>query len=158
MLSTNYPRRLAAFLPPLPPPGGALPPQRASACCRNRLPKSYIAWFSLLCASFSPSITHFKVQRERGKRKMGQQNTRRHSTVPKSKIFSLSGKHRHDHLHGHAHKGTGSPCQAGDEQVLLPRGVGRKFIQIMISNRSISKVYSINSKIISLPQYTHLFM
>ena len=25
--------------------------------------------------SFSPSITHFKVQRERGKRKMGQQNT-----------------------------------------------------------------------------------
>ena len=31
---------------------------------------------------------------------MGQQNVRRHSTVPKSKIFSLSGKHRHDHLHG----------------------------------------------------------
>ena len=40
---------------------------------------------------------------------MGQQNTRRHPTVPKSKIFSLSGKHRHDHLHGHAHKGTGGP-------------------------------------------------
>ena len=55
---------------------------------------------------------------------MGQQNVRRHSTVPKSKIFSLSGKHRHDHLHGHAHKGTGGPCQAGDEEVLLPRGVG----------------------------------
>ena len=55
---------------------------------------------------------------------MGQQNTRRHPTVPKSKIFSLSGKHRHDHLHGHAHKGTGSPCQAGDEEVLLPGGVG----------------------------------
>ena len=62
------PRRLAAFLPPLPPPGGALLRQRASAYCRNRLPESYIAWSSLLCASFSPSITHFKVQRERGKK------------------------------------------------------------------------------------------
>ena len=38
---------------------------------------------------------------------MGQQNTRRHSTVPKSKILLSSGKHRHDHLHRHAHKGTG---------------------------------------------------
>ena len=39
-------------------------------------------------------------------------------------LHGKSGKHRHDHLHGYAHKGTGGPCQAGDEEVLLPRGVG----------------------------------
>ena len=39
-------------------------------------------------------------------------------------LHGKSGKHRHDHLHRHAHKGTGGPCQAGDEEVLLPRRVG----------------------------------
>ena len=39
-------------------------------------------------------------------------------------LYGKSGKYRHDHLHGYAHKGTGNPCQAGDEEVLLPRRVG----------------------------------